>query len=266
MQTSSRWSKEARATLEKQQDRYPAAYHDRQRGQQCLKGPKPMEDELDIARKHGLFWANSEMSGDAAPGINGFYIYQPERFSNTFFVLFEKLRQLNDYCFHQLIASEGKLRELTGQRSQALERAGTLAQELDFLDDEIPLWQDNVTVISQAVPVVLLCSFVEWGLKRVIADFGGNVPRKTGRALSDIQFLLEHLEQQCGLPLGPAQGPIQVIHELRPVRNAFAHGQWQTVHTQLARISLREGFTAVSSLFQHIEEEAWMSPWATTGS
>jgi hypothetical protein len=63
--------------------------------------------------------------------VDGFCIYQPELFSETFFLLFDKLAQLNDYCFNQLISSETKLRELATQRSSG------------YLDDQLPMWKDN---------------------------------------------------------------------------------------------------------------------------
>jgi hypothetical protein len=198
---------------------------------------------------------------DGSVLVDGFYLFEPERFSMPFYVLSEKLRQLNDYCFNQLISSESKLLELTDQRTAAMARKDSWAEEFDYLDDQIPMWEDNVAVIGKAVPVVLLCSFVEWGVKFLTKEFCGSIPRKTIRGLSDVEFLLRYLEQNSQLRLGVTSDLMLPINSFRAVRNSFAHGQWESVATQLSAISLRASFQAVSALFERIEEAAWLSPW-----
>ncbi|MEB5483806.1 hypothetical protein QMA69_04160 [Burkholderia pseudomallei] len=106
-----------------------------------------LDDELNVANKYGLFWAGALVEDEKGKALaDGFYIYQPKRFSDTFFLLFDKLRQLNDYCFNQLLFSEKRLRMLAGQRSAAAAQEHCGAEELDYLDDRIPMWEDNVEV------------------------------------------------------------------------------------------------------------------------
>jgi hypothetical protein len=224
-----------------------------------------MDDELNTATKYGLFWSRACIQDEDGKLLaDGFYVYQPERFSATFFLLFDKLAQLNDYCFNQLISSETKLRELAAQRTTAIARNDVGAEELDYLDDQLPMWENNVSVVGKAVPIVLLCGFVEWGLKLVTKEFCGRVPRKSASRISDFEFLLHHLQQNSPLPLDITGDPILSIDSFRKVRNAFAHGQWNSLATQLNVISLRACFEAVSQLFERIEESAWLSPWGRT--
>jgi len=223
-----------------------------------------MDQEIEVSLKHGLFWGVSHIEDDRGSYIaDGHYIYQPERFSNTFFELFGKLRQLNDYCFHQLVSSETKISELLEQRNAALRNTDCDAALLDTLSDDVPLWRSNVSVVSVAVPIVLLSSFVEWGLKLVIADLCDSLPRKPNPSMSDFQFLLQHLQANGGVVLSIDKEQIETVNSFRRVRNAFAHGQWDTLEPLLKTLSLRKCFSTVSSIFQEIEESAWLSPWAT---
>ncbi|VVE42561.1 hypothetical protein PIN31009_04196 [Pandoraea iniqua] len=225
-----------------------------------------MDDELNIASKYGLYWAGASAEDENGNALaDGFYIYQPERFSSTFFLLFDKLRQLNDYCFDQLLSSEGRLRMLTAQRSVTDGRS-RCASELDWLDDEIPMWEDNIEVIGRATSIVLLCSFVEWALKLVTRELCGAIPRKRDRSMSDFESMLHHLRHNAGLNLSVDEASVGTVHAFRAIRNSFAHGDWATLAEQLDAVSLRTCFEAVARIFQCIEESAWQSPWGELSS
>lgn len=226
-----------------------------------------MDDELNIAKKYGLFWAGVLVEDEEGRVLaDGFYIYQPERFSDTFFLLFDKLRQLNDYCFNQLLSSERRLRALASQRDEVAVQGHCGAEELDYLDDQIPIWEDNIEVIGRATSIILLCSFVEWGLKLVTRELCGAIPRKRGRSMSDFEFMLHHLQHNGGLHLNVDDDSVGVINMFREIRNAFAHGDWATLNEQLDSVSLRTCLEAVARIFQHIEESAWQSPWGRPSS
>jgi len=226
-----------------------------------------LDDELNVANKYGLFWAGALVEDEEGKVLaDGFYIYQPDRFSDTFFLLFDKLRQLNDYCFNQLLSSEMRLRTLASQRSEVAGQQHCGAEELDYLDDQIPMWEDNVEVVGRATSIVLLCSFVEWGLKLVTRELCGAIPRKRSRSISDFEFILHHLQHNGGLHLNIDVGATNVVHSFRGIRNAFAHGDWETLNEQLNSVSLRACFEAVARIFQCIEESAWQSPWAKLSS
>lgn len=218
--------------------------------------------ELETFEKYGLFWASSQMMDDDGEVLaDGCYVYRPEYFSETFFVLFDKLAQLNDYCFHQLITSHERLDDFFAQREAVLKDKNSAAEDFDYLDTQIPMWEDNVEVVTRASAIVLLCSFTEWGLKLVSQELGGAVPRKTSRTMSDVQFLLDHLKHGCALHLTIPDDVLAVVDSFRVVRNSFAHGHWARVREQLDAVSLRDCVQAVSLMFEHIEHAARRSPW-----
>ena len=69
--------------------------------------------EIDIPQKLGLWWSKSwleDQSGNVIASCD--YLYMPERFSECFWILFERLNYTRDYCLHQLITSEQKLQQL----------------------------------------------------------------------------------------------------------------------------------------------------------
>ena len=223
--------------------------------------------ETSIAIKHGLYWSRSWVEDDDGQIlVDTFYLYDPERASMLFFPLFDRLRQLNDYCFSQLVSSEQKLAELMVQRDAAMAQRYGGGEELAYLADEIPLWEHNVAVIAKANPIILLCSFVEWGLKEVVKDICGLVQNKTGKNISDFEFYVNFLKKECALDLNIEEYVIEQINAFRRVRNSFAHGKWNLLEGELADISLRSCFDVVSTLFEKIEKAAWNSPWGTVTS
>jgi hypothetical protein len=230
-------------------------------------GMTSLDDELTVANKYGLYWADSRVEDKEGRVLaDGCYLSLPERYSETFFVIFDKLRQLNDHCFNQLLSSEIRLHSLRDQRASAAARTHSDAAEFDYLDDQIPMWEDNVEVIGRATPVILLCSFIEWGLKLVTKELCGAVPRKRAHSLSDFTFLLQHLERDAGLHLRVDLELVKVVNAFRSIRNAFAHGRWEALNAQLDAVSLRTCFETVAEIFAYIEAAAWSSPWGDAAS
>lgn len=222
-----------------------------------------IDEELNVFKIHGLYMAHAVLEDEEGlEYANGLYLYQPTRFSETFFVVFGKLAQLNNYCFHQLVSSHSQLSELKSQRDMAKNQRWPSAEELHYYDDEIPDWENNVNVLAKANAIVLLCSFSEWALKIVSKELTSEVPRKTSRGQSDIEHLLQHIKENAGLSLPDQDMELSIIHSFRSIRNAFAHGNWQELEQQLTVLRLRDCFEAVSNLVMEIEIAAWESKWA----
>lgn len=218
-----------------------------------------MDEELEllVARKCGLYWSKSVLLDEnGVVLVDGTYLYYPEQFWSIFFELFDKLHQLNDYCFNQLIASEAKLGEFVSRERLALENQSTSAEELDFYSEQIPFWENTSSVFSKAMPIILLSSFSEWGLKFLLTRLFGNVPRKLDRSISDIQFYLNHLIVS-GIDVPNPEGLMAPINTFRRVRNDFAHGRWHELDCKIDNLSLRDAFSNVSMLFAEVEKSAW---------
>lgn len=216
-----------------------------------------MDVELVVAKKYGLFWAWSyvedEVSGRIADGL---YIYHPDRFWEPFWVLFDKLGQLNNYCFNQLVASEAKLSELQVEYEHVVEDKTAGAEVFDYLSEEVPAWENNVVIFAKTAPIVLLTSFTEWGLKHITITLFGAGPKNTEHGMSDIQFYLHHLIH-CGLDVNNTNELLSQIGVFRSIRNGFAHGKWSELEGDLQELSLRKAFTSVSALLEAIEYAAW---------
>mgnify|MGYP001627761137 CR=1 FL=1 len=223
-----------------------------------------MDAELVTAKKYGLFWARSFVEDESGRVIaDGLYIYQPDRFWEPFWALFERLGQLNDYCFNQLVASETKLSELQAEHDRAIEDRAAGAEVFDYLSEQIPAWEDNVAIFAKAAPIVLLASFTEWGLKHIAINLFGGSPKKADRRTSDIQFYSHHLVS-CGLEVENIDELLSQVGTFRSVRNNFAHGKWNEIETNLQELSLREAFSGVSAIFEAFEDAAWRREDALT--
>lgn len=216
-----------------------------------------MDTELVVAKKYGLFWTWSYVDDDVAGSIaDGFYIYQPDRFWEPFWEVFDKLGQLNNYCFNQLVASEARLSELQAEYGRAVEEKNAGAEVLDYLSEVVPAWEDNVATFAKAAPVILLASFTEWGLKHIAINLFGGSPKKADRRISDIQFYSHHLVS-CGLEVENIDELLSQVGTFRSIRNNFAHGKWNEIEKNLQELSLREAFSSVSAMFESFEDAAW---------
>lgn len=196
---------------------------------------------------------DDEVTGSIA---DGFYIYQPDRFWEPFWEVFDKLSQLNNYCFNQLVASEAKLSELQAEYGRAVEEKDAGAEVLDYLSEEVPAWENNVAIFAKAAPIILLASFSEWGLKHIAITLFGGAPKKNERGMSDIEFYLLYLVR-CGLEVEDTDGVLSRVGTFRSIRNDFAHGKWNELEVGLQALSLREAFSSVSAMFEAIEDAAW---------
>ena len=226
-----------------------------------------MNLEIEIYEKYGLFWADSSIDDSSGHTLaEGFYIPMPDRFSECFWILFDRLGQVNDYCFHSLLSSEKKLNDLKKDKADLESGKVKLecASQLDFLNESIPSWTHNVNIISQSSVLVILASFVEWGLKRVVQEFLGGVPKKQKQEKSKIDGYIRLLKNQVFPDLVVPQEIEATLDSFRKARNEFAHGDWEKLRITLATVNLREAFESVAELFTLLEESAWSSQWANT--
>jgi len=60
----------------------------------------------------------------------------------------------------------------------------------------------------------------------------------------------------CGFRFDDPQELLQVRELCRKIRNAFAHGEWDTCRELVAQASLAKAFAAVAGLLEGIEKAA----------
>ncbi|MCO7227547.1 hypothetical protein [Pleionea sp. CnH1-48] len=206
--------------------------------------------EIEIPMKLGLWWSKSHLEDQTGKiVIENDYLYMPERFSECFWILFERLNYTHDYCLHQLICSEHKLEE---SRLHAKEGP---------YDEDHYYWEYNVDVIAKCTVLVVMTSFVEWGLKRVLKELAETIPPKTDRGVSDIGHYINYLKTELLSNWEVSPGTLSTLDSLRRLRNKFAHGEWDAVEPLLEELLFKDTFSAVSCLFRTIEESAWESEW-----
>lgn len=221
-----------------------------------------MDYEFAIARRYRLFWSNTCIESSRGEILaDGRYIYEPDRFSTLFFAIFNKLQQLNDHCFYQLLSFHTRQDDLATLRDAAINDFTMGAEELIYIDEKVDALENTTQVAIVATSTVLLCSFIEWGLKLVANEMCGPKPQRRDRSLNQIASMLHHIEQHGRLELHIDPDQLLFIGTFRKIRNAFAHGDWERLGGQLSSTFLRTGFEAVSGIFQAIEFAAWQSPW-----
>ncbi|MCW8880271.1 MAG: hypothetical protein OQJ89_09005 [Kangiellaceae bacterium] len=206
--------------------------------------------EIDIPKKLGLWWSKSWLEDqDGKVVASSDYLYMPERFSECFWVLFERLNYTHDYCLHQLVSSEEKLRQLRED-----------AKECPDIEDHY-YWEYNVDVISKSNVLMIMSSFIEWGLKRVLKELVGSIPKKGNKRTSDIDHYITCIKSEALIDLDLAPRAKSCLNALRKLRNKFAHGEWEKIEPLLKDLTFKEMFTCISDLFSQIENLAWESEW-----
>jgi uncharacterized protein YutE (UPF0331/DUF86 family) len=209
--------------------------------------------EIDIPKKLGLWWSKSWLEDqDGNVVTSNDYLYMPERFSECFWVLFERLNYTHDYCLHLLISSEEKLQQIREDE-----------KEYPDIEDHY-YWEYNVDVISKSNVLIVMSSFIEWGLKRVLIELVGSIPKKENRKTSDIEHYLACIKSEILMDLEIPQETRNNLNTLRKLRNKFAHGEWDKIEPLLVDLTFKETFSAISDLFYRIERLAWESEWGST--
>lgn len=115
-------------------------------------------------------------------------------------------------------------------------------------------------VISKSTVLIIMSSFIEWGLKRVIKELVGSVPSKT-KKISDIEHYISCIKSEVLPNLELSIELTSKLNALRKLRNKFAHGEWDLIEPLLKELLFKESFAAISGLFVSIENLAWDSEW-----
>lgn len=201
------------------------------------------------------------------------YLFSTQTRLVEFVVIEEELARLNDYC---VAVSQAIHNELAQQQTvrQELEDGPEYHESDDGpihrseillgLDDiEIPRWQEVNNFMMPATQILLLNVLVERSLKSLCAEYdpenrsrvyGGHTARVRSRpGQSKLGAYLEFLRDPCGLDATGVPSVNRLDGDVRFVRNAFAHGDWDKAEVGLSGLSVREAFEAASELFAAIE-------------
>ena len=206
--------------------------------------------DIKKSEKFGLWWSKYDvLDKDWNVIASNDYLYMPERFSECFWILFERLHHTHDYCLHQLIESQNKLEELIEETKENPDSEGHY------------YWEYNVDVVSKSTVLVVMASFIEWGLKKVLKELTGSIPSRTNKSISNIEHYISGIQNLALNDLKLSQELSFKLEMLRKLRNKFAHGDWDQIEEILKEIRFKDTFKAISDLFEEIEQLAWSSPW-----
>lgn len=194
------------------------------------------------------------------------YLFTSQHHRVEFTVIEEDMAQLNDYCVHFLEGTQAKISELkhqskagVGGRFEDLD-----GEEIDLSDDdiregatmELDVWQDTGDFLARANCLLLLACFAEKSLVHLCKELGGKVPRQKG-GQSKVDACLDYLRTECGFQFDDPHESLQVRELCRKIRNAFAHGDWDTCRELVAQASLAKAFAAVAGLLEGVELGAY---------
>lgn len=217
-------------------------------------------DELEVARKYELFIRRATVFFDDGSKVESSYLYSSINSREPFDKIARKLEEVNDYCFHQLVAAEKQFAAALKHLVQAEKSDHQDAADLDVTADDVDISNENLKSVALATPVILLASLLEWALKEVYRSLQGRDPppkRKPGakgRNVSDVEHLLGLLSGECGLRFEYASAAMSVLGNVRRIRNRFVHGDWDELGDVLECVSLRAFFQTISSLLKVIDD------------
>ena len=217
-----------------------------------------------------LDWAILVINGESS---HSNYLFQTLSGRIEFVVIDTEMAQLNDYCVLSLNETARKFHELENDVKnyrQGIERIvdaefGEITQDviMGLEQFEIPIWQDNYFFVSKAVCLILLSTFLEKSLRSLCIAFSqdGRLPRQRGGE-SKISMYITHLKNVREFNFSESNEFIELREECRKIRNAFAHGDWDSVRSEIVTVSLHQSFSAVTSLFHILEEKIYPEDFA----
>lgn len=213
------------------------------------------DTHLEIAEETGLFWANTTFGGiDGLPEYDGCYLFMPGEYLEPFYLISEKLCALNNFSFSQLVAARALLNLLKLEYVKAEKDKSSEAELLDILSDDSQQWEELNRTVVIAVPILMLQSFVDWGLKMVVRNCTSKTFRRPDRRRSEILQLLDFLQSEWVIEIKRDEWTDQALFILGNARNKFAHGDWEEFSDISTSHSLRDWFRAVSLLFEAVEK------------
>ena len=174
-----------------------------------------------------------------------------------FVIIEEELRQFATYADAINTFSLQKLNELKEEHPD---------YEVDWEDGERVLrWQRNVRFVTPAT--LLMTSYVlfEKSLKNLCYSFtkgtqdyqipiGERFKVKPRQNESTIDAQLRYLTEKCKFEFVLSDDENRMIFASGFVRNAYAHGDWETVEALLPEIDLTEVLRVMSNVFRKIED------------
>ncbi|MCR9202203.1 MAG: hypothetical protein NXI04_26475 [Planctomycetaceae bacterium] len=187
------------------------------------------------------------------PDGNPDYLFSNESGSGEFVIIEEEMWYLNEVCFRCDQAIVSKWNEAADRLDSW--KFGDGFTEKMCLEDDVRYWGDMQEVIVAGMILQLLFAFTEKSLKWLCERLGPNeiaVDRLSPRG-PKIEGLLFVLREHCNVDFRVEPSFEEAKRVARPLRNKFAHGDWEAFAVEAGDIDLARVFGAISNLFRAIE-------------
>ena len=209
--------------------------------------------EINVATKYGLYWSNSIYTDD--PKIHGLYVYQLTNLPfQPFYEISQKLKQLNNYIFLQLCTTTNRFEcaQDAIRVPNYIQAECSLSQEI--ANQNIELWDYNLRVLSLVNPIILISTFLEWALKRLLFVCCDIYNFKALKGKSNIDAMLEEIIHTLDLKIEIPPVFQEKLNSYRFIRNKFAHGEWDKIG-MLQDQDVKEYFVHIERLFKVLESQ-----------
>lgn len=196
---------------------------------------------------HNLVSSNSE---DGSPD----YLFRSRSNLVEFIVIEEEMEELNELCCACDNAATEKI-----DQARELKVVDPDTGQIDELwsefmqDSELIRWSAAQEILVSGMVITLLFAFCEkslrWLCERLVKGSEGSLKVKGPK----IDGYLSVLREGCGLPFLETPEFREALRVARPLRNKFAHGEWEGFQEEVESVDLAKAFSAVSSQFSSIE-------------
>jgi len=193
------------------------------------------------------------------------YMFTTDSDNPVFVGIEVEMAQLNEYCVLCLTETFNKLANLNielekHQSQKGAEKNAVRLRNLDgwmmeLSEIEISFWESNFDFVAPAMCLIVLSFFLEKSLKSIYfayAPKGVTLPIKN-KGANKVSMYLRFLKTDCNFKFDEPIKTMGIWDKCRKIRNAFAHGDWDKVKSEIAQTDLRESFSAISELIRNIE-------------
>jgi hypothetical protein len=201
-----------------------------------------------------------------------YYIFKTVSGDVGFVQIDEEMEQLNNYCWLITQSVQNKISNLNAGITEAKDNPdkviglfdGTEITNNDTLNGMeeyvLPIWKDTKSFILPATCNMLLYILVEKSLKHLCNYCKGfvketDIQPKQVNGLSKVESYLEYLKREFFPELKIDKKTLDLIHRSQKIRNAYAHGDWDIVRSEMASVNLVDAFITSASLFYSIEKQ-----------
>lgn len=206
-------------------------------------------DHLSIYREQELFPSRSITEQDGKVVAHGCYVFCPKLPCEPFVEISKELQKLNDYCLAQYkaVSSESQIsKETWGDLNDDF-----FAENYEF---QIAKWDHHLAVTVKIVPILLICSFLEWALLKLLNQYAGQKKYPQIKGKSKINSYLAYLEQASCYVSNLDDSSITLLERIRKTRNDYAHGEIESVAENLTGLKIGSIIKLVSTIMMNCEQ------------